>query len=59
MDTSTILIISAIASAFTLFGVVLAWGDFYSRRPPHRQASETLQAVFPPSTPASEHREAA
>jgi hypothetical protein len=31
MTTTTILIVSAIASAFLLFGGVLAWGDFYSR----------------------------
>lgn len=31
MTTTTILIVSAITSAFLLFGGVLAWGDFYSR----------------------------
>lgn len=31
MTTTTILIISAIASMFLLFGGVLAWSDFYSR----------------------------
>lgn len=30
--TNTVLIISAIISAFMLFGGVLAWGDFYSRQ---------------------------
>jgi hypothetical protein len=31
MTMSTVLIVSAITSAFLLFGGVLAWGDFYSR----------------------------
>jgi hypothetical protein len=31
MTTTEMLIVSAMASAFLLFGGVLAWGDFYSR----------------------------
>jgi hypothetical protein len=50
MTMTTILIVSAIASAFLLFGGVLAWGDFYSRgaRPepviPDQPASSTSSA---------------
>jgi hypothetical protein len=31
MTTTTILIVSGIASALLLFAGVLAWGDYYSR----------------------------
>jgi hypothetical protein len=39
MTPTSILIVCAIALAFLLFGGVLAWGDFYSRRRPSDQAS--------------------
>jgi hypothetical protein len=45
MTTTTILIVSAIASAFLLFAGVLAWGDFYSR--------ETRQEPSVPEHPAT------
>jgi hypothetical protein len=45
MTTGTILILSAIVGAFAVFGVVLAWGDYYSRRraeaPPLQPAAQT------------------
>lgn len=31
MPLSTVLIVSAIVAAFTLFGIVLAWGDRQTR----------------------------
>ena len=31
MTTTSILVLSGIVSAFLLFAVGLAWGDFYSR----------------------------
>jgi hypothetical protein len=49
MTTTTLLIISAIISAFLLFGGVLAWSDFYSRGArreplvPEEPASATVQ----------------
>ena len=39
MTPASILIVSAVASAFLLFGAVLAWGDFYSRGRPGDQTS--------------------
>jgi hypothetical protein len=58
MTTTTILIVSAIASAFLLFGGILAWGDFYSRGAGQEPlASE--QSASTPSPPAVEDRKAA
>jgi hypothetical protein len=39
MTTTSIIILIGIGSAFLLFGGVLAWGDFYSRRRPEQQVS--------------------
>ena len=44
MTMTSILIVSAIVSAFLLFAGVLAWGDFYSRRRPGGYSSIPDQA---------------
>ena len=43
MTTTSILVLSGIVSAFLLFAVGLAWGDFYSRKRPHDQAPAAEQ----------------
>ena len=53
MTTSTILIVSAIASAFLLFGGVLAWGDFYSRGRPNERRLSPPEQVTPSAEAAS------
>ena len=58
MTTTTILILSAVISAFMLFGGVLAWGDFYSRKGSRNQPSSNLQATPHVST-STDYREAA
>jgi hypothetical protein len=58
MTTTSILILSAIASAFLLFGGVLAWGDFYSRRPDER-LSEPDKATPPAETTVKKWSQAA
>ena len=49
MTTASILVLSGIVSAFLLFGVGLAWGDFYSRKRPdhHAPAAEQMPSVAP------------
>jgi hypothetical protein len=39
MTIGSIIVLCAIGLAFVLFGGVLAWGDFYSRRRPEEQVS--------------------
>jgi len=41
MTTTSILVLSGIVSAFLLFAVGLAWGDFYSQKRPDDQAPAT------------------
>ena len=43
MTTTSILVLSGIVSAFLLFAVGLAWGDFYSRRRSDDQAPAAEQ----------------
>ncbi len=43
MTTTSILVLSGIVSAFLLFAVGLAWGDFYSRKRPDDQAPAAEQ----------------
>ena len=58
MTTITILIVSAIASVFLMFGSVLALCDAYSQRAPRdMQASDRKAPVA--GNAASEHRKAA
>lgn len=59
MTMTTILIISAIVSAFLLFGGMLAWGDLYSRGV-SRDPSATPERASPVESSASpDYREAA
>ena len=44
MTMTSILVLCGIVSAFLLFGGVLAWGDFYSRRRPDDQVPKAEQA---------------
>jgi hypothetical protein len=46
MTTTSILVLSGIVSAFSLFAVGLAWGDFYSRK---RSDDQTPVAEQKPS----------
>jgi hypothetical protein len=57
MTTTTILIVSAIASAFLFFGGVLAWGDYYSRGARQEPSAAEGPASIPAATP--EDRKAA
>jgi hypothetical protein len=59
MTTFNIVILCAIVSAFVLFGSVLAWADFYSRR--GRTTREALPAPSEadPSPGSVEWRKAA
>jgi hypothetical protein len=59
MTTTTILIVSAIASAFLLFGGVLAWGDFYSRGAAGDQNAAPEPAKTPVAMTTIKHRDAA
>jgi hypothetical protein len=59
MTTTTILIVSAIASAFLLFGGVLAWGDFYTRGRPDDQLSLPDKTVSPAEASTKRWSEAA
>jgi hypothetical protein len=60
MTLASILILSGIVSAFLLFGGVLAWGDFYSRRRPGEQGPAVGKETPPATTvAATRHREAA
>ena len=43
MTTISILVLSGIVSAFLLFAVGLAWGDFYSRKRSDDQAATPEQ----------------
>ena len=56
MTTTTILIVSGIVSAFVLFGVVLAWGDFYSR---NARQSEPKAPAQPVPSQVADYRKAA
>jgi hypothetical protein len=51
MTLSSILVLSAIVSAFLLFGGALAWADFYSRRRPEHlsAAGQGRPEAGPPS----------
>lgn len=59
MTATSILIVSAIASIFLLFGGVLAWGDFYTRGERHNQAPAPKQSTAPGSDAPIVHRQAA
>ncbi len=61
MATINVLILSAIVSAFLLFGGVLAWGDFYSRGATRglRTASDEEADAAKAETKIVEHRKAA
>ena len=50
MPVGSIVILSAIISAFTLFGVVLAWGDFYTRGI-RKDADQVAQSRSPENRP--------
>jgi len=49
MATQSILVLTGIVSAFLIFGITLAWADFYTRRGPkpaigqQHDARETLR----------------
>jgi hypothetical protein len=58
MTMTTILVVSAIASAFLVFGGVLAWGDFYSNGA-RQQANAPDQPAPRRSAEPPEHRKAA
>jgi len=59
MTMTTMLIVSAIASAFLLFGVVLASVDFYSGKAGNDR-DETSEPTGRSATPVeTEHRKAA
>lgn len=59
MTMTSILIVSAIVSAFLLFAGVLAWGDFYSRRRPDDYSSIPDQASAATDAAAEKWRNAA
>jgi hypothetical protein len=40
MTTQGILILAGIVSAFAIFGITLAWADFYSQRGPKMPAAD-------------------
>ena len=59
MTTTTILVVSAIASAFLLFGGMLAWADFYTRGMRSNRTAPPDQVTLSVTTDVTEYREAA
>jgi len=42
MTIQDVFVLAGIVSAFTIFGVVLAWADFYTQRRPKSAIEDTL-----------------
>ena len=59
MTMTSILILSAITSAFLLFGGVLAWGDFYSRKSADDRSSQPDKTISPAEASSKRWSEAA
>lgn len=58
MTTQTILVLAGIVSAFAIFGVIVAWADFYSRGYPKPTTEEPAAAKDGHRTSPQERRAA-
>ena len=58
MTTTSILVLSGIVSAFLLFAVGLAWGDFYSRKRPDAPSPAAEQKSWVVTSIVSERKAA-